>query len=80
MAPSRITVHMIGQAHLDPVWLWPWSAGLDETLATCRSACDLLDAYPDSIFTKGEAWAYDEIERAVPPLFIAETTAGMPRA
>ena len=25
--------HMIGQAHLDPVWLWPWQAGLDEVLS-----------------------------------------------
>jgi len=33
-----ITVHMIFNAHLDPVWLWPWQAGLDEALATWRSA------------------------------------------
>jgi alpha-mannosidase len=52
MTASRITVHMIGQAHLDPVWLWGWSAGLDEVLAACRTACDLLDSYPDFIFTQ----------------------------
>lgn len=63
------TVHMIAQAHIDPVWLWPWQAGLDETLATCRTACDLLDAYPQFVFTKGEAWAYDQIERCEPALF-----------
>ncbi len=27
-------VHMIGNAHIDPVWLWPWQAGADEALAT----------------------------------------------
>lgn len=64
-----VTVHMIAQAHIDPVWLWSWPAGLDETLATCRTACDLLDSYPEFIFTKGEAWAYDQIERCDPGLF-----------
>jgi len=37
---------MIGNAHIDPVWLWTWPQGVDESLATCRSACDMLDEYP----------------------------------
>ena len=24
------TVHLVFNAHLDPIWLWPWEAGLDE--------------------------------------------------
>jgi len=64
-----ITVHLILNAHIDPVWLWPWQAGLDEVLATCRSACDRLDSHPDIVFTRGEAWAYDAVERADPGLF-----------
>ena len=31
--PSR-TLHMIGNAHLDPVWLWPWQEGYQEARAT----------------------------------------------
>ncbi|HEY3283277.1 MAG TPA: glycoside hydrolase family 38 C-terminal domain-containing protein [Armatimonadota bacterium] len=64
-----VTVHLIFNAHIDPIWLWPWTSGLDETLATCRSACDLLDDHPDFIFTRGEAWGYREVERADPDLF-----------
>ena len=26
-------VHMVANAHIDPVWLWPWQAGADEALA-----------------------------------------------
>lgn len=63
------TVHLIMNAHLDPVWLWPWQAGLDSALNTCRSVCDRLDAHPDVIFTRGEAWVYDQIERCEPKLF-----------
>ena len=64
-----ITVHMIGQAHLDPVWLWSWQAGLDEALATCRTACDLLDHESEFIFTRGEAWVYQQIAEIDPELF-----------
>ena len=74
-----ITVHLVLNAHIDPVWLWPWQAGLDEVLATCRSACDRLDAHPDIVFTRGEAWAYQVVERADPALFAriaAHATAG----
>jgi len=29
-----LTAHMIGNAHLDPVWLWRWQQGADEALTT----------------------------------------------
>jgi alpha-mannosidase len=64
-----VTVHLIFNAHIDPVWLWPWEAGMDEVIATCRSACDRLDNHPDLIFTRGEAWAYEIVERLDPALF-----------
>ena len=60
------TVHLIFNAHLDPIWLWPWQAGLDEALATCRSACDRLDTHPDLTFSRGEAWVYSQVERLDP--------------
>lgn len=63
------TIHLIANAHIDPIWLWPWTAGLDEVLATCRSACDRLDAHPDFIFNRGEAWVYEQVERVDPELF-----------
>jgi alpha-mannosidase len=62
-------VHMIGNAHIDPIWLWPWQAGADEALATLASAADRCDEYPDFVFTRGEAWVYRQAERARPDLF-----------
>lgn len=62
-------VHMIGNAHIDPVWLWGWQAGVDETLATFRSAADRCDEFPEFIFTRGEAWTYQQVERLDPELF-----------
>ena len=64
-----VIVHMIGNAHIDPVWLWPWQAGADEALATFRSAADRCDEYPEFVFTRGEAWLYEQVERIDPELF-----------
>jgi len=63
------TVHLILNSHIDPIWLWPWTSGLDTLLNTCRSMCDRLDAHPDVHFCKGEAWGYQMIERIDPALF-----------
>jgi len=65
----RIVVHMIGNAHIDPVWLWPWQAGVDEALATFRSAADRCDEYSAFVFTRGESWLYQQVERLDPALF-----------
>lgn len=60
---------MIANSHLDPVWLWRQPEGIDEVLNTSRTVCDLLDEYPEFIFTRGEAWLYSMIERHDPALF-----------
>jgi alpha-mannosidase len=62
-------VHMIGNAHIDPVWLWRWQAGVDEALASFRSAADRCEEYPEFVYTRGEAWLYQQVERIDPALF-----------
>lgn len=64
-----VTVHMIAQAHLDPVWLWRWTEGRAEALATSQSALDRLMEYPDLHFTRGEAQVYEWIEDENPSMF-----------
>jgi alpha-mannosidase len=66
---TDLTVHMVANAHIDPVWLWQWQRGSDEALATCRAACHLLDDHPDVVFTRGEAWVYEQVRSLDPPLF-----------
>jgi alpha-mannosidase len=63
------TVHLIGNAHLDPVWLWRRADGVDAALATARSACDRLDEYPEFIFTCGASWFYEQVQSLDPALF-----------
>lgn len=66
---TKTVVHMIGQAHLDPAWLWRWTEGRAEALATSRSAADRLAEYPDFHFIRGESQIYEWIEREDPALF-----------
>ncbi|MBN2265276.1 MAG: alpha-mannosidase, partial [Candidatus Aminicenantes bacterium] len=69
MAP--ISVHLICNAHLDPVWQWRWEEGASEALATFRNAVDILDEHPSLIFCHNEAWLYLWTERLDPALFDA---------
>ena len=55
-------LHMIGNAHLDPVWLWRWPEGCAEAIATCWSAVDRLYEHSGFVFTRGEALIYRWIE------------------
>ena len=50
MTDARV-LHMIGNAHIDPVWLWQWPEGYQEVRATFQSAIDRMDEYPDFVFT-----------------------------
>ncbi len=63
------TLHMIGNAHLDPVWLWQWQEGFQEAKATFRSALDRLTEYPQFIFTSSSAAIYEWIEQNDPQMF-----------
>jgi len=63
------TLHLIGNAHLDPVWLWRWQEGCAEAIGTCWAAIDRLEEGDGFIFTKGEALIYRWIELYEPALF-----------
>ncbi|MBO5078505.1 MAG: alpha-mannosidase [Oscillospiraceae bacterium] len=62
-------VYMIGNAHLDPVWLWRWQDGFSEILATYRSALDRLYEFPETKFTSACAVYYQWIEKMDPGMF-----------
>ena len=63
------TIHLIGNAHLDPIWLWRWQEGCGEVLQTFRSALDRLNEYNDFIFTCSSASYYKWVEQIDPDMF-----------
>lgn len=62
-------IHLIGNAHLDPIWLWRWQEGCGEVLQTFRSAVDRLNEYDDFVFTCSSAAYYKWVEEIDPELF-----------
>jgi alpha-mannosidase len=50
--------HMIGHAHIDPVWLWPWTEGISVVHSTFRSALDRMKETPDVTFISSSAQFY----------------------
>jgi len=66
---KKFVVHMIGNAHIDPVWLWPWQEGYQVAKVTFRNALDLMNEFPDFIFTCSSAAFYEWIERGESEMF-----------
>ncbi|MDY6867812.1 MAG: glycoside hydrolase family 38 C-terminal domain-containing protein, partial [Chloroflexota bacterium] len=62
-------LHMIGNAHIDPVWLWNWQEGFHEVKATFRSALDRMKEFDDFIFVSSSAVFYHWVEQSDPELF-----------
>lgn len=62
-------LYLIGNAHLDPAWLWPWQEGFAEVKATFSSALDRLNEYEGFIFTSSSVQYYEWIEKNEPELF-----------
>ncbi|MEI7830513.1 MAG: glycoside hydrolase family 38 C-terminal domain-containing protein [Prolixibacteraceae bacterium] len=55
---TKFKIHMIGQAHIDPVWLWSWSEGISVVHSTFQSALDRMKETPDFKFTASSAQFY----------------------
>ena len=61
-------LHLVCNAHIDPVWQWEWEEGVAAAFSTFNSAVNLADKY-DYIFCHNEAILYKYIEEYEPELF-----------
>ena len=65
---TKFRFHMIGHAHIDPVWLWPWSEGISVVYSTFRSALDRMNENPDFTFITSSAQFFQWIAENDPPM------------
>ena len=61
-------IHLICNAHIDPIWQWDWQEGVSAALSTFRSAVKLADKY-DYVFCHNEVTVYKYAEEYDPELF-----------
>lgn len=66
---ARPRVHLLCNAHLDPVWLWEWPEGAGEALSTFRLAADFCEKDRAFVFCHNEALLYRWVEEYEPALF-----------
>ena len=62
-------IHLICNAHLDPVWQWRWDEGAAEAIATFGIAARLLREFPTFVFNHNEAILYRWVQEYDPALF-----------
>ena len=61
-------VHLLCNAHLDPVWQWEWEEGASAALSTFCSAEKLLNEF-DYVFCHNEVTLYEYVRKYTPELF-----------
>ncbi len=56
---QQATFLLDGNAHIDAAWLWPWTETVDVVHRTFGTALQLMNEYPDYVYTQSAA-AYNE--------------------
>lgn len=65
---SHYRVYLIGNAHIDPVWLWPWYEGMSVVQSTFQSALDRMNENPGFTFTASSAQFYEWVAENDPQM------------
>ncbi len=66
---AKNTLHLVCNAHLDPMWLWEWQEGAAEAVSTFRVAAALCEEFDGFVFNHNEAILYKWVEEYEPSLF-----------
>lgn len=61
-------VHLICNAHIDPIWQWDWPEGASAVLSTFQSAVNLAEDF-NYVFCHNEVTVYKYVEEYAPALF-----------
>jgi len=69
VSEKRPVVHLVCNAHIDPIWMWHWEEGAREAISTFRTAADFLEEYPNFVFNHNESLLYEWVEEHDPALF-----------
>lgn len=62
-------LHLICNAHIDPVWQWNWEEGAAAAISTFRTAARFCEEFDGFVFNHNEALLYKWIEDYEPLLF-----------
>jgi len=66
---KEFKVHLIGHAHIDMDWLWPWNDTLEVIKRDFSTVISLMDRHPDLHFSHSQGATYKVVEDNFPELF-----------
>jgi len=70
-AAKEFKVHLVGHAHIDMNWLWPWKDTVDTIKGTFKTMVNLMNRSPDLQFSQSQAVTYRVAEEEFPEVFEA---------
>jgi alpha-mannosidase len=63
-------IHVLGHAHMDPVYRWRWNEIRDRELkSTFTGVLETLEQYPDLHFVQSSLLFYETVQQHIPKLF-----------
>ena len=65
---AQYRFHMIGNSHIDAVWLWTWPEGMAAVVSAFRSALERMKEDPEFTFTASSAQFYEWVAETDPDL------------
>lgn len=66
---DRYTARLVGNAHIDAAWMWPWTETVDVVHQTFATALQLMNEYPGYTFTQSAASYSEWMEQKYPEVF-----------
>lgn len=65
---AQYRFHLIGNSHIDAVWLWTWPEGMSAVVSAFRSALERMKEDPEFTFTASSAQFYEWVAATDPKL------------
>jgi alpha-mannosidase len=68
-AAKEYALHLVGHAHIDMNWMWPWQETVAVTQDTFTTVLRLMREFPQFTFSQSQASVYRIVEEYCPELF-----------
>ena len=66
---KQFTVRLVGNAHIDMAWLWPWTETVEVVRDTFATALQLMNEYPHFTYTQSSVQDYEWLQDKYPAEF-----------
>jgi alpha-mannosidase len=66
---KQFTVRLVGNAHIDMAWLWPWTETVEVVRDTFTTALQLMNEYPHFIYSQSSVQDYEWLQDKYPAEF-----------